>query len=229
MKDLIPSPETLHFVNLDTFNKQNGPNSIDYQRICDILNQANGPLPSLIIADPSLYNVLKDQLIHSVHLPVPGKPLFLYTSTAHKHSLIKATDNAKTAFLKGLGSPIKGMHYNYWINNSRLAKRYAIPALTDYSALAVDRLRYGLARPANIRTYWIIAPFIREEDEKRKELSKAGFVELITSSEVFTHVVEYVIKNSISKETITEKQIIADYQRLLEDYYDVMENTDSSN
>lgn len=229
MKDLIPSPETLHFVNLDTFNKQNGPNSIDYQRICDILNQANGPLPSLIIADPSLYNVLKDQLIHSVHLPVPGKPLFLYTSTAHKHSLIKATDNAKTAFLKGLGSPIKGMLYNYWINNSRLAKRYAIPALTDYSALAVDRLRYGLARPANIRTYWIIAPFIREEDEKRKELSKAGFVELITSSEVFTHVVEYVIKNSISKETITEKQIIADYQRLLEDYYDVMENTDSSN
>ena len=167
--------------------------------------------------------VLNDQLVQSIQIPVPGSPLILYTSIDKENSLIKASGNAaKAILLKGLGNSIEGMQYNNFMSSDCKAKRYAIPALSDYSELAVENLRYGLTRPIDIRTYWIIAPFTREENEKREKLSRSGFTDMVTSSETFAHVVDYVMEHSIKKNGLTEEQIIGAYRRLIEEYYDVM-------
>lgn len=223
VKALIPSLETLCYVNLRMFDRHRVPNSIEYPEICSILNQAKESVPDQVIADPILCAVLNDQLVQSIQIPVPGSPLILYTSIDKENSLIKASGNAaKAILLKGLGNSIEGMQYNNFMSSDCKAKRYAIPALSDYSELAVENLRYGLTRPIDIRTYWIIAPFTREENEKREKLSRSGFTDMVTSSETFAHVVDYVMEHSIKKNGLTEEQIIGAYRRLIEEYYDVM-------
>lgn len=229
VKELISTPEVPYYVNIDKFNSHNGPNSIKYSEICSILNQAEEAVPDQIIADPVLYGVLKRQPVHSLQLPASGRPLLLYKASIEEPCPIHVSGNAKTALLMGLGRPIQGMFYNYFLRSGEHAMRYAIPALSDYNLLAVNCLRYGIAYPIDVHSQWIIAPFMREENERRTELSKTGFVELVTSSEAFDHVTDYVIKNSASKEAPAKEQVIADYQRLLEDYYDAVKDAAPAN
>ena len=58
------------------------------------------------------------------------------------------------------------------------------------------------------------------------EQPKERFIELVTSSETFPYVVEYVNQHSINK--ASKEQIIADYRRLIGDYYDALLKTPSS-
>ena len=45
---------------------------------------------------------------------------------------------------------------------------------------------------------------------------------MVTSSETFAHVVDYVMEHSIKKKGLTKEQIMGAYRRLIEEYYDVM-------
>ena len=118
------------------------------------------------------------------------------------------------------------MSYTRSYDKNHRAKRYAIPALSAYSALAVDYTPYGIAEPSGICTYLILAPFVREEAHMMPEQPKERFIELVTSSETFPYVVEYVNQHSINK--ASKEQIIADYRRLIGDYYDALLKTPSS-
>lgn len=223
---LISTLDKQYFINLDAFNSHTGPNSIQYQKMCQILDLAEGCSIEQIIADPILNDEIKHGLLHTLQIPAPGEPLLLYTLSAEDNVLLDAQGHAKAAILKGLSGPIEGMSYTRSYDKNHRAKRYAIPALSAYSALAVDYTPYGIAEPSGICTYLILAPFVREEAHMMPEQPKERFIELVTSSETFPYVVEYVNQHSINK--ASKEQIIADYRRLIGDYYDALLKTPSS-
>lgn len=226
--ELISSFESQHFVNIYAFNKPDNPSSTDYQKICGILNQADSLTEKLIIADSILNAESTNYFISSIQFPVPGQPLFLYTLTAKEHELINVGKNTREIIVKGLGGPIAGMeYYNHFFFSEQHAKRYAIPAISDYRELAVERIPNRFASPGRICSYWILSPFIREDEEQRASLSREQFITWVTASDTFPRVVEYVMQHSLYKSNITKEQVESAYQNLIGDYYDIMSHETS--
>lgn len=220
VQGLISTLDKQYFINLDAFNSHIGPNSIQYEEICQIFDRAESCSIEQIIADPILYSEIEHYMLHTLQIPVPGKPLLLYTLSVEDNVLLDAQGHAKATILKGLSGPIVGMSYIRSHDKNHRAKRYAIPALSEYSALAVDYTPYGIAKPSGIHTYLILAPFVREEADMLSEQSKERFIDLVISSKTFPYVVEYVNQHSINK--ASKEQIITDYRKLIGDYYDAL-------
>ena len=152
-------------------------------------------------------------------MPVDGEKLWLY-SVSNQQTLVYADKKTTVNILKGLSGYIPGMDY-YYHNESRKAKRYAIPALEKYCDLAVDSVSYGLAKPHGYyRCLYVIAPFIREEAEKRSGMSRDAFCEFVLSSPTFPRLVDFVKEHNIHKDQISNEQIINQYRILIQDYYD---------
>lgn len=223
--ELIPFGIDTYFLNLEMFNKNDETDSFYYERICSILNQAGNLTVEKIIADKKLIEAARFHYWNTLKVPVLNEPLLLYNICLSDQRLLSVDGNTKPAVLRGLSDKIKGMQYNHF--SKSLAKRYAIPGLDDYDDLAVDQIPFGILMPRDSNGFYpIIAPFDREEAVKRAELSKEGFTEMVLSSTTFHNVVEYVLKHSYQKASLTEDKIILAYRRLIEEYYIVVGNSE---
>lgn len=120
---LISTLDKQYFINLDAFNSHTGPNSIQYQKMCQILDRAEGCSIEQIIADPILNDEIKHGLLHTLQIPAPGEPLLLYTLSAEDNVLLDAQGHAKAVILKGLSGPIEGMSYTRSYDKNHRAKR----------------------------------------------------------------------------------------------------------
>lgn len=225
---LITNLANQRFMNLHHFMTGTQQNPINDQQILKILNSAQLPIKSIII-DSALTNELLTHSLHTIEVPVLGEPLLLYTiSQDHECAPISVNDTTRKALLKGLGQQISGMYYQNIYGHKIRAKRYAIPAIKKYSHLAVNTLPYGAEYPLRIRVFWILSPFVREDEEARPKLSRDDFIERVTSSETFPHLVTYVKEHSIQKEGISEDHIIDSYKNLLAEYYNIMQESEAS-
>lgn len=224
ISESIPFLSDVYYINLRKFEKNDGSRKIDYNALCNILDQAH--LNDIeIIADSILTEESQYLYLHTLQMPLPEKPLLLYSVTSQNDNLIEVGTDMKNTLLRGLSSHIPLMDYNSYYSQKYKAKRYAIPAFQEYAVLAVDEVPYGVAHPNQYRHYYIIAPFIREDVETLTDLSKAGFVEQIVAAKTFSKIVDYVLQHSIQKESASQTSIINAYKRLIEEYYDVMQET----
>lgn len=216
------------FVNVETFERHDINQSTDYQQICRLLDRAEGLNIDRVIADQILKSEVSHNFLRSVRRPVEHEPLLLYMLSAERYTLIDVEGSTKESLLMGLSGPISGMNYSFHLSKEQRPKRYAIPALSDYRALAVERTPYGIAEPTGVCSYLILAPFNREEEERRPGLSKEQFLEVVLSSPVFPEVVNYVMEHSIQRNAITEKEVTEQYRKLIGDYYDVMQKVEEA-
>ena len=224
VRKLIPSLLNVNYINLNRFENHIGLRSYKYDEIHSLLNHAELD-DSCVIADSILTKLSSYFLASSIKLLIPGQSLFLYTITDQDNILLSVDSYTKSELLKGLSDYIPWLDYNGYFRHESTAKRYAIPAFTEFNMLAVNRLPYGIARPHNFHCYYIIAPFHREDAQVRSELSATGFIDKIIQSEIFSTVVDYVMQNSICPESASPKLITDAYKRLIKDYYDVMQET----
>lgn len=217
-----------YFLNFHYFDTKLGSERIDYMKICEMLNRTNSIDTNQIIADRTLSNEIFSHLLKTIIVPLPNSPLLLYTLSKNgDHTTITVEGSAKTTILKGLGHRILGMSY-YNIYSSKVrAKRYAIPAISEYSNIAIHTMPCAIEHPS-VLCYWIISPFVREDEDARSQLSRNDFIERVTSSETFPHLVTYVKEHSIQKEGVSEDRIIDSYKKLLGEYYDIMQDFETS-
>ncbi len=218
--NLILGLEKSLFVNLEKFDTHTGADSIDYERMCKILDRSDIPEEQMIIADAALQKSMGDMYVKTLQLPVADEPLWLY-SISNQQTLIQADEKTIEVILKGLSESIFGMSYTVRFESGK-ARRYAIPALEKYRDLAVDGISYGFEKPhGHYLCAYIIAPFAREVAEKRDGMSQEAFCELVLSSSTFSRLVDYVREHSIHKYKISQNQIIDSYRALIQDYYNV--------
>ena len=191
-------------------------------RIALALNQASDFNEHIIIADNNLAKASRICFWSELKILDTDRPIFLYRVNLDGKATLDTDANTTNALLYGLSGGIRGMKYDYSIDK-KLAMRYAIPAIKKYDILAIrQNIPLGIIRPSNPVCYWIIAPFSREESNKRDQMSKEGFTEMVLSSEAFDRVVEYVRKNSPRSGTVSREEVISAYKNLVEDYYDAV-------
>ena len=218
VRNLIPITESTLFANTGKFDTHIGTESIDYGEMCTILNCAEVLDAQIIVVDDVLLKSTATMYLKTLQLPVEGERLWLH-SVSDQQTLVHADEKTIVSILKGLSEYIPGMDYYYYYE-SKKAMRYAIPALEKYGDLAVDGVPYGLAKPhGHYRCCYVIAPFTREEAEKRREISLKAFCELVLASPTFTRLVDFIMKHSIRKAQISKEQIIGQYKSLIQDYY----------
>lgn len=217
VNSLIPDLEHQIFAILHNFELHNGTNTIDYHQMCNILDKCVDLPEYRVIADKNLSQAVDRMYLTSLQMPMEGEPLWLYR-VSEKEALMKADDQTKSALLKGLGNFIPNLSYSYHHSDIK-AKRYAIPALEEYPALAVWNLSYWFAKPSfPSRCAYIIAPFTREDVEKRAEMSEDAFIKFILASKQFHMLIEF-IKKEYSKDADWEQSATSEYEKLIRDYY----------
>lgn len=226
-----------YYANITAFDKRDSQEiSIDYERILKILNSADADISNIsgVVTDDFFYEGLKEYWLSSVLFVKHNQPLILYqyadTASDDYVVFVKAGDeNTKNEIIKGLGNEIIGMHYYNIAFGVKKAKRYAIPAINEFSTLAVRQVPLGVARPTGVRVNYIISPFSREDEEMRSELSEDAFVEMVASSDSFQSLVKYVMEHPVVvKDHKDKEQITEEYEKLIRDYYRIMsaENID---
>lgn len=235
--DVFNSIANHYYANITAFDKRDSQEiSIDYKRILEILNSADANINDIlaVVTDNYFYEGLKEYWLSSVLFVKHNQPLILYqyadTASDDYVVFVKAGDeNTKNEIIKGLGNGIIGMHYYNIAFGVKKAKRYAIPAINEFSTLAVRQVPLGVARPTGVRVNYIISPFSREDEEMRSELSEDAFVEMVASSDSFQSLVKYVMEHPVVvKDHKDKEQITEEYEKLIRDYYRIMsaENID---
>ena len=104
-------------------------------------------------------------------------------------------------------------------HNNLYIMRRSIPAIQEFSNLAVDLKDIFFISCESNAKWHIISPISLDDAEKIAELSKDAFVEYILSTQPFKNLIKYVFEHSKTKSTI--ETIQNDYKRLIETYYDL--------
>ena len=229
--EIINGSENQWYIDIDTFLVSDNEEEIyDYAEICTILNTlAEGGEP-LYIADWELeVNERSTRWMDQVQIiSVPGHKSFICYTVKEEQGAIQVLETQKDLFLRGLGEPI--LDCNYVRYEKQKAKRYAIPALRGYEAIAVKKIRNSImGYPYKLEAAWIVSPFTREDLEAYEKLkpSKEAFAEQILNAKNFSWVVDWVQKNHLGNTTPTQAEITHCYRKLIYAYCEALEKTKS--
>ena len=226
VSEIITDLEKFVYVIPKEFDGNPWRHDRDYKEICDILNKdLKNSDEENIIADRDIENSIRHYWIKKLRIVGKEKQVVLYKLSRQEVDAIDVEDdNEKREILKGLGNDLSDMRHGGFSFVGKQAKRYAIPAISDYKHLAVKSVPYGVRVSYNFTCHFIISPFVREENENRKKMGKEQFVSSIIRSEHFKNLLKYVKDNSCYENNSIE-QIREEYITLLHDYYEAMNNT----
>lgn len=110
--------------------------------------------------------------------------------------------------------------------NTRNIMRCAIPAFNDYPNLAVTINNIPFISKSDSVKWYIISPISLNDYAKSRELSKDAFMEYIINQITFNNVVDYVFEHG--KYHCNKENIINDYKRLINEYYDTLDHNKTS-
>lgn len=156
-----------------------------------------------------------------------------YTSTIWLFSetdgmIVYTLDNAPAEYFemseKSKARYLKALYYgqNFGGTND-LPRRYAIPALKDYSELTLrsSDVPVGFLINDTRIDAWTISPLL-SMDKSVGNCQKPEFIVRVTQSAEFDKLADYVLEHRADSTPCTKEEIVEAYKRLLSDYYDVM-------
>lgn len=119
---------------------------------------------------------------------------------------------------------LKALYYgqNFGGTNG-FPRRYAIPALKDYSELTLrsSDVPVGFLINDTRIDAWTISPLL-SMDKSVGNCQKPEFIVRVTQSAEFDKLADYVLEHRADPTPCTKEKIVEAYKRLLSDYYDVM-------
>lgn len=214
---LIPfSPDT-YFLNIREFSAFRPDFEPNYEELISALKQVPSLQARQIVVADDLIQAASALWLKTVEFLSPSNQLLLYSVSPQERPLLSVKDNARNEILRGLSQTIRGFYESSF--NDMPAKRYAIPALEGYESLYLERIPYGITAPKLCRSYYIIAPFDREQALKSKEMSEDAFVNAISESPGFSSVVSYVLEHSPQDMQRTQEDVISAYKSLISEYH----------
>lgn len=186
-----------------------------------------GEKHDIIVVDSTFFNAMADDYcIRSLNL-LEGNyklPELTYYTWQKEAKPLKVSAQVKQQVLLSLRQSYFRLG---WVEKEK-EKRYATFAIEGYEMLAVKSLPKYMSGPTRWRSAWMIAPFIQEDEKKRKQehWSKETFVAQVMASEMFPRVVDWVEQHSIHENPPSRQEIIEAYKKLMYEYCAVAEEAD---
>lgn len=223
VRELIPVIEKSSYVDVTDFRPFKGTvGGLDYDKMCSILNGSNASLKDCFVVDEDLLEAVDDFCyIKSVNI-IGENPGLIYYTWHNKPTPIKASKQVRRKVLLSLRE-----QSDAWYTNDFVI-RYATFAIEGYEILAIKSLPYYMNRPARWNSAWMISPFVREDEERRRQehWSKETFAAQVMASEMFPRVVDWVEQHSIHENPPSRQEIIEAYKKLMYEYCAVAEEAD---
>lgn len=190
-----------------------------FKEIERILKKSDGKY-NVIVDEYLTNNLIKNKRCSELILPVENEKLILYRFAVNEKTLIHIDMQTKYHLLCGLNFNIVG--FDYPRSSSEPSMRYAIPAMEEYAAIAVSQLLPGISYPYYTASFYIIAPFNREELLQLPKDSQDGFVTAVLSLKTFEKLIDIVLEKAVFFGKYNREDVIAGYKKLLIDYYDLV-------
>lgn len=218
VREIIPHMEqlpSLGAMEILRFGDIDSPG--DYEPLCAVLTGAKA---DAILADRHLFQVLSDTRYLRTLDIAEGSFAVPYYAWGPNPEPVKVSGPVQRKVLLSLRQEEEGFVYT-----SERMKRYATIAIEAYAALAVKELPPYMMKPSFYRSVWMIAPFTREEEEKRRELgwSKETFAAQVMGSRMFPRILDWVEQHAVQDPPPSRQEIVHTYERLIYDYWEVVQ------
>lgn len=228
VKDVIPEMEDMTYAEIPGITVLSRDEDINKgERLRSLLNHTKGIQDDAFIVDTQLFRVLgTSHYIGKITVLGEEPPVLCYRWVREPVPVQVSPSTKKKVLLSLYGN---FLDENAFYGNEEATRR-ATFAIEGYDALAVKALPDLMLPPVFVKSAWMIAPFVRADEEKRVDLgwSKETFAEQVMESEMFPRVVDWVVQHSIHQIPPSRKEIEKAYQKLMYDYCDVMEEKKAS-
>lgn len=226
VKDVIPEMERMtcaEVLGIPVLSRDDDRNK--GESLCSLLNHTKGIQDDAFIVDMQLFQVLGSSHYVGEITMLGEQPSVLCYGWENGPVPVKVNEAMRKKVLLSLHQNFGKLFHERMIYERHRATRRATFAIEGYDALAVKALPDLMLPPTFVKSAWMIAPFVRADEEKRVDLgwSKETFAEQVMESEMFPRVVDWVVQHSIHQIPPSRKEIEKAYQKLMYDYCDVME------
>ena len=218
---LLSPQDTVYFTNLAALKSYSGTPKVDIDSLIRTLNNLNDENIKTVVVDEK-YDITTGYLWERLIMPDIDSKIYLYTrSPKVENASLLCNDIARKKLIVGLSGQIAGFSYG---SHHVAARRSAILTIEGYADLSITRVPYGVGFSRNANNSAVLAPFdsTQVQAKEQENMTKDRFVEFVIGSPMFTKVVEYVLKYSFKKESLTSAIITSSYRKLIAEYYDVM-------
>lgn len=229
--EIISNSKNQWYIDTDEFLvSENEQEIYDFEEICTILNMHVEGAEPLYIADWELeVNERNSHWMDQVRVvDESGHKSFICYTLKEEQGVIQVPETQKGLFLRGLGETI--LDRNYVRYERQKAKRYAIPALGGYEAIAVKKIRNSImGYPYKLKAAWIVSPFTREDLEAYEKLKpgKEAFAKQILNAKSFSWVVDWVQKYHLGDAVLGKAEIFSCYKKLIYAYCEALEKKEA--
>lgn len=178
----------------------------------------------IIVVDSTFFHAMADDYcLRSLNI-LKGSCVLPYYTWQKEAKPLKVSAQARQQVLLSLR---QDYIQRFWVEGME-EKRYATFAIEGYETLAIKSLPDYMDRPTRCRSAWMISPFVREDEERRRQehWSKETFAAQVMASEMFHRVVDWVEQNSIYENPPSRQEIIEAYKKLMYEYCVVAEEAD---
>lgn len=187
------------------------------QVICNILDESGYNNSQEFVVDKWLCSTNETEMWNAMIQPSENSKLIIYTTGSE--ACCKVSQDFRQRIIRGLVAPIHNLERRDYADTKIMHR--AIPAIGEYEDIAVGDVPRGVIRPYT-QTNWIIAPFTSQFGSKASEMSKEMFIDSVIKSTRFEKIVMYVQEHRVRENKITIEEIKKCYQKLIEEFYDVI-------
>ncbi|MDU4860866.1 MAG: ATP-binding protein [Terrisporobacter othiniensis] len=221
-KDIYDNfPHNINYINIEGFKKkEKGAEVVNYSEIESILNNNVNDLKyEIIIVEEAFIKVIRNLLINEIKYINGNRPFFIYSIKNEDRCSVRVDENTRKYIISKLAiTDSNKQHYRY----GQSLKRCYIPAIEDYSILAVKEI-YNIISGDFYNTDKIISPITRDDALSINDfINSELFIKSIEVREDYINLLNFTYSNQIGESSIEE--IDEKYKELIREYYKLCKN-----
>lgn len=207
--------QTLIIRNLHAYRKFN--NEMDLIPIRDLLRKSNVMFSRVVVDkefDEELKIVFYSQFM--IILEKNKRSLYLVVPTTEKQLPESIDENTQNYLIKSLLLKQSSLVGSYMFGSSI---RRCMIGISDYEPICTTQVMFGIGKSQYSNVGYVISPITTKQWESYKDLPVEKFVEVISSYQEFSNLVDHVYEYSIEKGKYSKEEIRECYQKFMREMY----------
>lgn len=175
---------------------------------------------SRVVVDKEFDEELKI-VFYSQFMIIPEKnkrSLYLVVPTTEKQLPESIDENTQNYLIKSLLQKQSSLVGSYMLGRSI---RRCMIGISGYEPICTTQVMFGIGKSQHSNVGYVISPITAKQWESYKDLPVEKFVEVISSCQEFSNLVDHVYEYSIEKGKYSKEEIRKCYKEFMREMYEV--------